>query len=133
MSKGARALILAAMVAAMNLAGMTAVAHAQANDDSPSKRHRALGQLEVPAAEDAVASQEQPTDADDARRPPTEGKVGESWHPRAKAPVRPVEPSGQPGWLIPAIGVLVALVLCGGLAVTTTRRARRRVRADQAA
>ena len=132
MSKRTRALILAAMVAAMNLAGMTAVAHAQANDDSPSKRHRALGQLEVPAAEDAVASQEQPTAAD-ARRPPTEGKVGESLHPRAKVPVQPVEPSGQPSWLVPAIGVLATLALCGGLAATITRRARRRARVGHAA
>src|SRR4029453_10681604 len=33
MSKRTRALILASMVAALNLAGMTAVAHAQANDE----------------------------------------------------------------------------------------------------
>jgi hypothetical protein len=46
MSKLARTLVLGAMLAAMNLAGMTAVAHAQAND---------------------------------ARRPPTERQVGESW------------------------------------------------------
>jgi len=39
----------------------------------------------------------------------------------------------QPGWPIPTIGVLVALMLCGGLAVTTTRRARRRVRVGHAA
>jgi hypothetical protein len=35
MSKLARALILAATVAAMNLAGMTAIAHAQTNDQDP--------------------------------------------------------------------------------------------------
>ena len=101
MSKRARALILAAMVAAMNLAAMTTLAHARTND--------------------------QPA------RPPTQGQVGESWHPRAKVPVQPVEPSGQPSWLIPAIGVLAALALCGGLAVTTTRRTRRRVRVGHAA
>ena len=147
MSNRARALVLAAMVAAMNLAGMTAVAQAQPNDDISSTRHRALGQAQLGVAgdhatprpprerqpgepyryyHDALAAQAQAA-RDDARRPPTEGRVGESWHPRAKAPVQPVEPSGQGGWLIPAIGVLVALVLCGGLAVTTTRRTRRRV------
>ena len=42
MSKLARALILAAMVAALNLAAMTAVAHAQANDqDTPSQQELA--------------------------------------------------------------------------------------------
>jgi hypothetical protein len=53
MSKLARALILGAMVAAMNLAGLTAVAQAQAND--------------------------QPTSTQEARRTPTERQVGEPW------------------------------------------------------
>jgi hypothetical protein len=52
MSKRARALVLGAMLAAMNLAGMTAVAQAQANDE--------------------------PTRTQDARQPPTERQVGES-------------------------------------------------------
>jgi cobalamin biosynthesis Mg chelatase CobN len=51
MSKHTRALVLTAIVAAMNLAGLTAVAQAQAND--------------------------QPTSTQDARRPPTERQVGE--------------------------------------------------------
>jgi hypothetical protein len=63
MSKLVRVLILGAMLAAMNLAGMTA-AHAQpTTGDHASTRHRALGQLEVLAAQGAVAAQEQPTDA----------------------------------------------------------------------
>jgi hypothetical protein len=53
MSRLARALILGATLAAMNLAGMTAVAQAQAND--------------------------QPTSTQDARRPPTQRQVGEPW------------------------------------------------------
>ena len=53
MSKLARALVLGATLAAMNLAAMTTVALAQAND--------------------------QPTSNQDARRPPTEGQVGEAW------------------------------------------------------
>jgi hypothetical protein len=52
MSKLTRALILGATLAAMNLAGLTAVAHAQANDDPDGK---------------------------DARRPPSERQVGEAW------------------------------------------------------
>jgi hypothetical protein len=120
MSKLARTLVLGAMLAAMNLAGMTAVAQAQANDEGK-----------------------------DARRPPTERQVGESWHqPQvasqeqtaadaalrrqlarerfstpsgtpAQAPApEPVEPSGQPGWLVPLLAVLAAaLAVSGGLAV----------------
>jgi hypothetical protein len=52
MSKLARILMLGAMVAAMTLAGMT-VAQAQADDEGK-----------------------------DARRPPTEGQVGETWRKR---------------------------------------------------
>lgn len=139
---------------AMNLAGMTAIAQAHSNDDPAGKRHRVLGQLAVPAAADhAVASQEhnpidaverfqrgervsqdQPTIADDSRWPPTEAQVGESWRHPGNVRARSVEPSGRPGWLVPGLGMLAAaLVLAGCLAVTTTRRARRRVQVGQAA
>jgi len=136
MSKLARTLVLGAMLAAMNLAGMTAVAQAQANDAGK-----------------------------DARRPPTERQVGESWRqPQvasqeqtaadavlrrqlarerfsipsgtpAQAPApEPAEPGGQPGWPVASLGVLVAaLALIAGVAVMAARRARRRVRAGQAA
>jgi hypothetical protein len=50
MPKRTRALILGATLAAMNLAGLTAVAQAQANNEGK-----------------------------DARRPPSERQVGESW------------------------------------------------------
>jgi hypothetical protein len=59
MSKRARTLILGVALAAMNLAGTTAIAQAHTDDDPASTRHRALGQLELPA-EDAAAAQEQP-------------------------------------------------------------------------
>ena len=46
----------------------------------------------------------------------------------------PAEPSGRPGWLVPAIGVLAGiLVLLGVLATMLLRRARGRVRVHQAA
>jgi hypothetical protein len=138
MSKRTRALVLAATLAAMNLAGLTAVAHAQANDDPDGKV---------------------------ARRPPTERQVGEAWRhgqvatpeqtaadaalqrqlarerfsiPNATpaqttAPV-PDEPSGQPGWLLASVGVLAAaLALAGGLAVLAAKRAGRRARIRHAA
>jgi hypothetical protein len=138
MSKRTRALVLAATLAAMNLAGLTAVAHAQANDDPDGKV---------------------------ARRPPTERQVGEAWRhgqvatpeqtaadaalqrqlarerfsipsatpAQVPAPV-PDEPSGTPGWLLASLGVLAAaLALAGGLAVLAAKRAGRRARIRTAA
>jgi hypothetical protein len=59
MSKRTRALVLGVTLAAMNLAGLTAVAHAQANHDPDGK---------------------------DARRLATERQVGESWRHHQVAP-----------------------------------------------
>lgn len=137
MPKLARALTVGAMLAAVNLASMTAVAHAQADD--PEGKHA---------------------------RPPTEGQVGETWRKRpvtsqeqraadaalrrqlarerfsipsgtpaqVPAPSQAAEPSGQPGWLVPSLAVLAAaLAVSGGLAVMAAKRASRRVRARPAA
>ena len=115
----------------MNLAGMTAVAQAQANDEGKS-----------------------------VRRPPTEGQVGETWRKRpvtsqqqtaadaaarrqlaqerssvpggTPAPEQVDEPSGQPGWLVLGLAVTAALALVAGLAVMAARRASRKVQAGQA-
>jgi hypothetical protein len=138
MSKLTRALVLGATLAVMNLAGLTSVAHAQANHDPDGK---------------------------DARRPPTERQVGESWRHRQTAspeqtaadaalqrvlarerfsipsqtpdqPTAPAPPesSGQPSWLIPSLGGFAAgLALAGGLAMLVTRRAGRRARVGHAA
>jgi hypothetical protein len=138
MSKLARTFILGATLAVMNLAGLTSVAHAQANHDPDGK---------------------------DARRPPTERQVGESWRHRQTAspeqtaadaalqrvlarerfsipsqtpdqPTTPAPPesSGQPSWLIPSLGGFAAgLALAGGLAMLATRRAGRRARVGHAA
>ena len=138
MSKLTRALVLGAALAAMNLAGMTAVAHAQATNDPDGKV---------------------------ARRPPSERQVGEAWrHGQVASPEQtaadaalqrqlarerfsipnaipaqvpapvPDEPNGQPGWLLASLGVLAAaLALAGGLAVLAARRAGRRARIRHAA
>jgi hypothetical protein len=139
MSNRTRALILGATLAAMNLAGLTAVAHAQANDDPDGK---------------------------DARRLATERQVGESWRKRpvtspeqtaadaalqrqlarerssiptgtpaqVPAPTQADEPNGQPGWLLASLGGLaVALALIAGLVVLVARRAGRRARVEHAA
>ena len=139
MSNLTRTLIIGAMLAAMHLAGMTAVAQAQATDQ--------------PAGQQAT------------RQPPTERQVGESWRHRqaasqdqaaadatlkrvqarerfsipnatpaqTTAPV-PDEPNGQPGWLLASVGVLAAaLALASGLAVLAAKRAGRRARLGPAA
>ena len=137
MSKLARTLILGATLAAINLAGLTAVAQAQANDQQGK----------------------------DARRPPSERQVGESWRhdqaapqqqPAADAALRrvlarehssipsgtpaqvtaptPIESSGQPGWLLASLaGLAAAMALIAGLAVLAARRAGRRARVGHAA
>jgi hypothetical protein len=92
----------------MNLAAITTVAHAQSND--------------------------QPTSNQDARRPPTERQVGEAWRHPTTTPLPSAEPSGQPSWLIPSLGVLAAaLVLAGGSVVLAAKRASRRARLEHAA
>jgi hypothetical protein len=118
MSKLSRALVLTATLAAMNLAAMTTVAHAQANDEPTSNQDARQppteGQVGEAWRHPQVAA-EQPTVADDTRQPPTEAQVGEAWRHPTSAPVPPAEPSGQPSWLIPSLGVLAAtLALAGG-------------------
>jgi hypothetical protein len=137
MSKLARTLVLGATLAAMNLAGLTAVALAQANDEPAStqdaRQPPTKGQVGEAWRHPQVAA-EQPTVADDTRRPPSEAQVGESWRHPTSTPVPPNEPSGQPGWLVASLGVLAAvLVLAGGLAVLAARRAGRRARVGHAA
>ena len=123
MSKLARALMLAAMLAAMNLAGMTAVAHAYPLD---------------PATDRPIAAQQRSSGDATARRllarerssiphlAPTQAQ--------ATGPMRPDESGGQPGWLAPALGVLAAvLALVAGVAVLAARRAHRGQRAGQTA
>jgi hypothetical protein len=160
MSKLTRTLVLGVTLAAMNLAAMTAVALAQTNDEPTSNQdarqppaerqvgesyrnyHEALAAQAQTAQDDAVerfrrgerASRAQPTVADDTRRPPSEAQVGEAWRHPTTAPVPPAEPSGQPSWLLPSLGVLAAaLVLAGGLAVLAAKRAGRRARVRHAA
>jgi biotin carboxyl carrier protein len=141
MSKRTHALVLAAMVAAMNLAGMTAIAQAQPPDGVEQFRRGERASQEQSTTAEAVeefrrgerASQQRPTSAD-TRRPPTEAQVGESWRHPGNVGVRSPEPGGQPDWLIPGIGALAAiLALVAGLVVMATKRAGRRVRAGQAA
>jgi hypothetical protein len=161
MSKIARILILAVMVAALPLAGMTAVAHAQANNQAtPSQQelaerwntdyyqatHMSPAQhkawLQANAAQRALsdrradyshATQLSPAElkawgqARDRAGTPTAKTV------QVPAPVRPFAPSGQPLWLVVALGVLVAaLAVVAGLALLAARRANRRAQVGPA-
>ena len=137
MSKLTHALVLGATLAAMNLAAMTTVAQAQTNDQPTSNQDARQPPTEGQVGEawrHRQVAVEQPTIAHDTRRPPTEAQVGEAWRHPTSAPVPPAEPSGQPSWLLPSLGVLAAaLVLAGGLAVLAARRASRRARVGHAA
>jgi hypothetical protein len=139
MSKLARTLALAATLAAMGLAGMTAVAQAR------------------PAG---------PVIGQDARRPPTDPQVEKAWPQRlaaarrqapgdatarrllarerfsipdrtparATGPVRPTPHRGQAGRLALVLAVLaVVLAPAAGIAVPAARRAHRLRRAGQPA
>jgi hypothetical protein len=121
----------------MNLAALTTVALAQANDQPTSTQDTRQPPTEAQVGEawrHPQVATEQPTVADNTRRPPSEAQVGEAWRHPTSAPVSPAEPGGQPGWLLPSLGVLAAaLVLAGGLAVLAAKRAGRRARVGHAA
>jgi hypothetical protein len=154
MSKLTRALILTATVAAMNLAGLTAIAHAQANDQgTPSQQQLAENwnyyqqATRVPPAELKARMQADATQRDlsdrwayyyqATRMSPAELKAwmqakdrpDTSTEPPAQvpAPVRLPMPNGQPLWLVVSLGGLAAaLALIAGLALLAARRANRR-------
>jgi hypothetical protein len=144
MSRLARILALGAMLAAMTLTAMTAIAQAHANDEDAVGLFRG-GER---------ASQDQPTSDSVKRAAQAQERYYSTWSygdPAAEQALAqeryystwsygdtptpaPAQPSRQPGWLLPAIGVLaVALALLGVLAAAIVRRTRGRVRVRQAA
>ena len=135
MSKLTRTLVLGATLAAMNLAAMTTLA--LASDEPTSNQDARRPPTEAQVGETwrhPQVAAEQPTVADDTRRPPSEAQVGETWRHPTSVPVPSAEPSGQPSWLLLSLGVLAAaLVLAGGLAVLAAGRAGRRARVGHAA
>ena len=134
MSKLARPLMLLAMLAAMNMAAMSAVAHADMGDDPASTRHRALGRVEFLATD-------QPSGQADATVRRLLARERSSLPDRANAapaqttsPVRPAPPSGQAGSRILALGGVAAfLALVAAVTVMVARRAHRSQRAGQTA
>ena len=125
MSKLARALALAAMLATMSLAGMTA-AQAQATDQAR--------QIEKAWRQHQVTAQRQST-ADATQAALAEERHYSTWdYQDTSAPATPAEPGGQPTWLVIALAVLAAvLALVTGVAVLAAHRATRDQHAGQTA
>ena len=142
MSKLARALTLAAMLAAMNLAGMTALAQAHPTDQAtaqPTRHPVTSPQQAADAAHRRLLAQERSYSTSDYGDPAIQQALAQerfyssSSYGSASAPA-PAEGSGQAGWLTPALGVLAAVMaLVAGAAVLAARRANRSQCAGQAA
>ena len=130
-----RALVVGATLAAMHLAGLTAVAHAQATDKPTGKQAARRPPTQGQVGE-AWHQPQEPADASAVAgdtRPPSQSQVGESWRHQTNVPGRPAEPGGQPGWRIASLGFLAAaLALAGGLAVHAATRPGRSTRVGQA-
>ena len=138
MSKLTRALALTAMLAAMNLAGMTA-AQAQATDH-PTRQDPRRPPVESRVGEyrrdRPAASQEQSTSDAALRRLLARERfsIPNGSPTQLTSPMRPAVSSGQHGWLTSALGVLAVVVaLAAGVAVMAARRARSSQRAGQTA
>ena len=155
-SKLTRALTLAAMLAAVSLTSMIAIAQAHTSNVPASTRHRALGRVELQATGDHPAPSQQETAADTTVRrllARERFSIPNAAHPRlllneerssllnlpndtpsqltSPTPTA-TEPSGQPGWLIPALGGLAAiLALVVGITVLVVRHTNGRQRAGQ--
>jgi hypothetical protein len=140
MSKLRRTLVVAATLAAMNLAGMTAIA--QPTD--VSENWNAYNQsTRVPPAE--LKAQREQSDRwsyynQATRMSPADLKA---WTQADNRPVTPASPpgppaeapapSGEPGWLVVSLGILAAaMASVAGLALLAARRAIRTARLGQA-
>jgi hypothetical protein len=160
MPKLARALILTATVAALNLAGTGAGAQPN-NQDATTQQESADNwkyyqqSTRVPPAElkarmQADAAQRELSERwtyyyHATRMSPAELKAWMQAQDRPDsptqpptqvpaAPVQPTAPNGQPTWLVVSLGGLAAaLALVAGLALLAARRASRRARVGQAA
>jgi hypothetical protein len=144
MSKLVRVLILGAMLAAMNLAGMTAAhAHPTTGDAAQSSLQGGRTQQEqrtIDATRRGALAQERYyttwRDGDPAReRALAQERYYSTWRDgQATDPVRLAAPSRRPGWLVASLtGLAAALALSGGLALLAARRARHKARLGQAA
>jgi Na+(H+)/acetate symporter ActP len=135
MSRFTRTLIIGATLTAMHLAGMTAVAQAQATDQQATPRPPTERQVGEAWRHRQAASQDQ-TAADTAlQRVQARERfaIPNATPAQTPAPVPP-EPSGQPNWLVASLGGFAAgLALASGLAMLAARRAGRSARVGHAA
>jgi len=149
MSKLTRALALAGMLAAMNLAGMTAAAHATQASDRPTSQD-----AKHPATQDRVTAPQQAAADTAHRRELAQERSYSTWgytNPAVQqalaqersystsgygdnsAPA-PATPGGQADRLVPTLGVLATVMaLVAVVAVLVARRATRTRRASQTA
>jgi hypothetical protein len=122
MSRRTRALVVGAVLAAMLLAAMTAVAHAQADNEGKDARRPPTQSQVGEAWHQPQKAADAPAVAGDARRPPTESQVGEPWRHQTNvptnAPMRPTGPDGPQGWRIASLGFLAAALVVSGGALT---------------
>ena len=135
MSKLARALLVAGMLAAMNLAAMTAVAHAQP-PTHPSSRQADATVQRLLARERFTVPDQGPANPRLLLEEPRSSLLNlpDAAPAQAAGPVRAAEHRGRPGWLASALAALVLGVTLGaGAAVLATRRTNRIHRAGSTA
>jgi hypothetical protein len=142
MSKRTHALVLVAMVAAMNLAGLTAIARAQPPDGVEQFRRgeRASQEQTTSDAQEQFrrgerASQEQTTSDATVRRLLARERfsIPSRTPAQVPTPVQPDQPNGQPTWLVVSLAALAAaLAVVAGLALLAARRANRRAQVGHA-
>jgi hypothetical protein len=140
MSRLTRVLVLGAMLGAMSLS-MTAIAQAQTTSGDAAQLFRQgerASQEQAATSGDAVqrfrqgerASQEQAATGGDAAQRFRQGERASLAQPTV--PVPAAEPTGQPTWFVPALGVLIAVLALGGGLVVMARRTRGKIRPRQA-
>jgi hypothetical protein len=140
MSRLTRVLVLGAMLGAMSLS-VTAIAQAQTTSGDAVQRFRQgerASQEQAATSGDAVqrfrqgerASQEQAATGGDAAQRFRQGERASLAQPTV--PVPAAEPTGQPTWFVPALGVLIAVLALGGGLVVMARRTRGKIRPRQA-
>jgi uncharacterized low-complexity protein len=140
MSRLTRVLVLGAMLGAMSLS-VTAIAQAQTTSGDAVQQFRQgerASQEQAATGGDAAqrfrqgerASQEQAATGGDAAQRFRQGERASLAQPTV--PVPAAAPTGQPNWIVPALGVLVAVLALGGGLVVMARRTRGKIRPRQA-
>ncbi|MFL6270183.1 MAG: hypothetical protein ACJ75A_08480 [Actinomycetes bacterium] len=119
MSRLTRVLVLGAMLGAMSLS-VTAIAQAQTTSGDAVQRFR----------QGERAFQEAATSGDAVQRF-RQGERTSLTQPTVPVPAA-APPTGQSNWLVPALGVLVAVLALGGGLVAMAGRTRGKIRPRQA-